>query len=534
MWLIAKRDVLDNILSAKFLVGFFLCLVLIPFSVLLNIDAYGDRVLLAQQEQAQAERQLQETRVYSRVRPEIVKPPEALSVFSKGISDQVGHRVRVQLGEKPLLAEGTVQTHDNPLLTAFFSTDFSGVILIVMSLLALIFSYDLCTKEKEDGTLRLQLSNSLSRATLLAGKVLGVLLTLLPILVFCYLLSALIVLVSPRIALSGLEWQRLALLFIASMLLMMCYSMIGLLVSTSRKSSVPSLVICLFIWVLTVFIIPNAATFIASSFVKTESRDNLDAVIADLHKERSDLIREHRKQLPEPDLYLSMWSYSGGDAEYEDYGCTRLYFENVREQAAFTAPLFIDYADKKWPYQRSWWESLQHQRHISERLALLSPAGMFTAITNAVCYADASSQELFMERVRQYRETFIQYFIDQELFTDFRYVTPVEPADMMTADQMIYRLSGGEFRTMNALTEWGSRQADPFAYFGKLRQGDVHGIKPDDFDYLNLDDVPRFQWEHRTVLTGMQTVMVRALALILVTVILFYGAYLAFMRYDVR
>jgi len=104
----------------------------------------------------------------------------------------------------------------------------------------------------------------------------------------------------------------------------------------------------------------------------------------------------------------------------------------------------------------------------------------------------------------------------------------------MTADQMIYKLSGGEFRTNNDMADWLSRQADPFAYFGKLRQGDVHGIKPDDFNYLNLDDVPRFQWAHRTVLTGMQTAMVRSLVLILITVILFFGAYLMFIRYDVR
>ena len=44
IWQIAKKDFLQNIISARFIIGFILCLFLIPFSILINIDDYGDRI----------------------------------------------------------------------------------------------------------------------------------------------------------------------------------------------------------------------------------------------------------------------------------------------------------------------------------------------------------------------------------------------------------------------------------------------------------------------------------------------------------
>ena len=254
LWHIAKKDFLSNIISARFIVGFILCLFLIPFSILINLDDYKDQVRLYQLDRDNAEKAMKEVRVYSMLRPEIVKAPEPLSVFCRGISNNVGNRVRIWLGEKPLFAEGKSATQDNPFLSAFFSMDFITIITIIMSLLAFIFSYDICPREKEDGTLKMQLSNSISRAQILAGKVTGIFLTLLPILIFCYLLGALIILVSKDISFSAHDWGRVNLLFFASILYLSIFIFIGLFISTRIKSSITSVIVCLFFWVFFVFI----------------------------------------------------------------------------------------------------------------------------------------------------------------------------------------------------------------------------------------------------------------------------------------
>jgi len=272
--------------------------------------------------------------------------------FKNGVSENVGNRVKIWLGEKPMLAKGRAKIRDNPLLNAFFSIDFAGIITIIMSLLALIFSYDICTREKEDGTLKLQLSNSLSRAEFLMGKVIGVFLTLLPILAFCYLLSAFIIMISPGISFTGHDWSRIFLLFIASLIYVAVFIFIGMLISTRFKSSVSSIVVCLFFWVFFVFIVPNLSVYLADRFIRVESHDNLNLVIKQLNKEFSQKSQEYKETVKKPDWGLISLSYRGGeDGGKEIYGATRSFFERERLWTIYIEPLRIEYADKKWAHQ---------------------------------------------------------------------------------------------------------------------------------------------------------------------------------------
>ncbi len=116
---IVKKDFLTNLVSPRFAIGFILCLVLIPFSILINISNYRDRMAQYRLDRDAAEKATTEVRVYSTLRPEVVLPPDPLSVFGKGLSDQVGNRVRIWLGDKPLLAAGKTAAGDNPFLASF-------------------------------------------------------------------------------------------------------------------------------------------------------------------------------------------------------------------------------------------------------------------------------------------------------------------------------------------------------------------------------------------------------------------------------
>jgi len=390
---IARKDFLSNLLSAKFAVGFVLCLVLIPFSIFINTSEVRDRTRLYRADAEAAARAVKQVRVYSALRPQVVKPPEPLAVFSRGVTGQVGNRVRIRLGEKPMLAEGRAATRDNPFLAAFFSTDFAGVVAVIFSLLALIFSYDAFTREKEDGTLRLELSNSLSRSRYLAGKLLGVFLTLFPILVFCYLLGAVLILVSPEIGFSAVEWGRIALLFGASLVYTAVFVFIGLLVSARSRTSVTSLVVSLFLWVVLVFIIPNLAAYIAQSFVRVQPRDNLKMALAGLDKEMDGKIEAHNASagLAGPTMN---WYYSGGeDGTMECYGSSKPVMEQYRLQNAYAEPLRLDYAEKRWAAQESYLASLGRQRIAAGAPQLVERV--------------AQRRERIPQLVRQRREEFV-------------------------------------------------------------------------------------------------------------------------------
>jgi ABC-type transport system involved in multi-copper enzyme maturation permease subunit len=150
LWLIAKKEFLLNLLSAKFIIGFLLCLVIIPFTVVVSVDNYLNQVQVYKIEKDKAEKEFKEVRVWSMLRPTVVKEPDVLSIFSSGISDNLGNKSKIQISEQSLFPAGHVVTNDNPLLNAFFSIDFSKVIAILISLIALVFSYDAITRELDD------------------------------------------------------------------------------------------------------------------------------------------------------------------------------------------------------------------------------------------------------------------------------------------------------------------------------------------------------------------------------------------------
>jgi len=531
---IAKKEFLNNLLSARFVIGFVLCLVLIPFSLLMNIDDYREKSELYHLDRDAAEARLKSTRVFSGLRPEIVLPPEPLSLFNRGITGQVGNRVKILLGEKPLLAEGRAATRDNPFLDAFFSIDFVDIAAIIFSLLALLFSYDAVTKEKESGTLGLQMSNPVSRAPLLAGKIAGILLTLLPVLFFSFLLGAVIVLLSRDVAFRGLEWTRIGLVAAVSIIYMTVFAFVGLLISARSRSSVTSLVVCLFLWVFFVFLVPNLASYAAESFVRAQPRDNLTRVLADMDKVRDEEISARAKSLPKPDWDMNWYSNGGADGYIENYGCSKSYFEWYRARAILSEPIRLDTADKKWAPQKSYLDSLNRQARAAETIAMISPAGVLRRIASALCGTDRRAHKADMDRTHEYRETFIRYLKGKDIFASFRWFTPTPPETFRTADELIDLRSGGRFKALPEYESWRVEQKDFRAQFEVLRKVKVPGDKPDDFPFIDLSDLPRPPPRPASLRLGLEGSVAGIGLLLVEAIFLFYLSYVAFLRYDVR
>jgi len=532
---IARKDFLTNLLSARFIIGFILCLVLIPFSILISVSGYRGRAAQFRIDHEAAEKAVREVRVYSGLRPEVVFPPEPLSVFSKGISGQVGNRVKVWLGDKPMLAAGKTEAGDNPLLSSFFSIDFADIAAIVFSLLALIFSYDSLTREKEEGTLKLQISNSLNRSTILAGKILGILSTLVPILAFSFLLSVVVILVTRDLSFSAAEWGRIALLFGLSLVYLAVFVFIGLLVSSRSRSSVASLVMCLFLWVTLIFLIPNVAANFAESFARTQSRDNLDRVLVDLDRELDEKIGQAFKTAGIPESWSCWYCASGDDGYMETYGNARAEFEAQRRRAEIAMPLRLQYADKRWALQKAYVDSLARQARFGGRLSMISPAGLFRAIASGVCATDLTAYESRMDETRQYREAFIRFLEAKNIFSSFRWITPASPETFFpNEDAAIEKRTGGEFKTAKAYRDWVRQQPDRWAAFQKLNKVKVPGDSPENFPYLDVSDMPRFPDRPMRVFSGLEGPVAGAGFLVIEIVLLFYLGYVAFLRFDVR
>jgi ABC-type transport system involved in multi-copper enzyme maturation permease subunit len=524
---IALKDFVNNLKTPRFITGFLLCIILIPFSITISINEYKSKQKVYEVEKKNADKE-NTVKVYSFYRPVIVKKPTALSIFARGISYNIGNRVKILLSDKPMLSEGKAASRDNPFLNKFITFDFVSVLIIILSLMALFFTYDICTGEKEAGMLKLVLSNPVSRSTVLLGKMLGTFISLLPILLFSYLLCILIIVRHPDVQFAADEWLRIGLIFLLSIVFMLLFMAIGLFVSSMARSSAISIVTCLVLWVSVLFIIPNMSNYAAKSFVKTGSINNLqydlNALTGEFYKETEKIGRK----VPRVDWY-STWMYtSDNDGQLMIGGASKSFMESQHVRNEMEAGLRLEYAEKRWALRKKYLDRIVFQQKVAQYLAFFSPSEIFKESAAGLCATNAQSHYNFMEHTRVYREELFEYYKSQHLFGSFKYFTQNDPSTLMTANEMINYLTKGECKTLKEL-----ESKHDFWYLFKF-----HTSLPDaDFNQwkkLDLSEFPKFEYTKSKVLSDIGNSLVHIGTLILLAIIIFYISYVRFIKYDVR
>ena len=153
--------------------------------------------------------------------------------------------------------------------------DWAFVIGYVLSLIALLFTFDSVAGERERGTLRLILANSVPRHTVLVGKFLGALMSISIPFALAVLINLLVLSTSSTVYLGADAWGRLGIIFFIALLYTCLFLALGLLVSTRVQRSAVSLVILLLTWVTLVVFMPSVLALIASGFSSPMSNDEL-------------------------------------------------------------------------------------------------------------------------------------------------------------------------------------------------------------------------------------------------------------------
>jgi ABC-type transport system involved in multi-copper enzyme maturation permease subunit len=255
-WTIARKEIVSNLLSYKFFIVLLLIILLVATSLFIMHRDFKLRMA-----------------DYQVIRPKpgdaiALVAPNPLSIFAKGLDDAITRSFEVSVIGIEVRAG---QSSGNIIYSFFPAPDFLYVVRVVLSLVALLFGFDQISREREQGTLKLLLGSSVSRAKVLAGKWIGNFLSMaVPFLLVTLMASALLML-DPDVHFSGGELGRLALIVGLSLLYLGFFLSLGMLVSTLTKRAATSVVVLLFLWSLFVFIIPNLGTLIARQFVSVPS-----------------------------------------------------------------------------------------------------------------------------------------------------------------------------------------------------------------------------------------------------------------------
>ena len=214
-----------------------------------------------------------------------------------------------------------------PIIT---KVDWGFIIGYVLSLVALLFTFDSISGERERGTLRLTLANSIPRHTVLIGKFLGAFISVYIPFILAILVNLLIISTSSDVHLGVDAWGRLGIIFFITILYTCLFLALGLLVSARVQRSAVSLVILLLVWVVFVVFMPSTLASIAGRSTSSGPTFDFWERSSKLYDElSSDYYSNHHKEPEGSTKRIQIDSaYVTKDAEQQD----RLHEERLNQR----------------------------------------------------------------------------------------------------------------------------------------------------------------------------------------------------------
>lgn len=176
----------------------------------------------------------------------------------------------------------------NPFLARYDELGWTFIASVLVSFIALLFTFDAVSGEKETRTLSLTLSHPVPRGTLISAKFLSAVLSSLAVILPGVLVSLLILLLSGAVSWSWTLGAECLAVVVAAGFLASAMAAVGLLCSVLARSSNVSLLLALSAWLLFGVVIPNSSSFLAKKAYPIETSEavqkNVQRAFDDLNK----------------------------------------------------------------------------------------------------------------------------------------------------------------------------------------------------------------------------------------------------------
>jgi len=371
---IYKREILDHLKSAKFLIGFGLTIAIAAAATVINTQDYGRR----RQDYRAAQRDLQGNKFDIL----IYRPPEILSILVQGKDRALGNKASINYLNIPDRLTGYMSARRGARpksISGFGSVDFAFLVRVILSLLVIFLAYDAVAEEKQSGTLKLALANALPRSSLLIGKAAAGLTVVLGSLLAAASVAGLIMMVHPAVDLSGADAVRILSLVAVSALYLTVFYMLSLLVSTAVKRPAIALMVLLQLWIFLVVVYPHLGVSIAENFFRLPT----DREMAEKKQAAFAPYDEELKKVQER-YYKGDMSPAGG-GRYVELQAMRSRLEN--------------------DVNREFGLRLSAQEGLARWISVLSPAALYSTAAEQYARTGIGEYERFMESIERYWKT---------------------------------------------------------------------------------------------------------------------------------
>jgi ABC-type transport system involved in multi-copper enzyme maturation permease subunit len=379
---IVIKEFQENIRDSRFVVATLLCMIIIPLGFFINAKDY----------QAKEQNDRDSVRLYDDSHKTVIdvmrlggaafRPSSPLSMLSGGVE----HLLPTSVETVGYITNMGAQTQfvntrslDSPLSFLYGRIDLSFIVAVIMSLLAMLFTYNSIAGEKEKRTLSQILANAVPRNTIIlakmtAGSLLVGLVFLLGILLGLFVLMIMGHAIFSDAGLFG----RFLLGVVVSLLYILVFLNFGLLVSSLNRSALSAIVGLMVCWVVLFLILPKAGVIVAKIIQPVKSQQVIDIeksqVRMQMQREEYQEIRQLQKTMPgvkdmtDRDFFKKL---RAGDENAKAYEKKQ---NEVQEQYRIKCDEALDRIDVLYENQR------RVQAEIARNISRFSPVSCFVHI----------------------------------------------------------------------------------------------------------------------------------------------------------
>lgn len=400
--LLIQKELKNILLSPKFTATFLVCSILILISVFIGINEYENAVTQFEANQEIAQQDIAQSSSWGQVRNIVHRKPTPMQIFVSGLHFDVGRLSGISSSSDVKLTRSPYS--DETLFAIFRFIDFAFIVQVVLSLFAILFTYDAINGERENGTLKLAFANSVSRAQYLIAKFTGIWLGLIVPLLIPILFGLLLVLVL-KVPVSSSDWMSILGLIGLSVLYITFFIGIGILVSALTRKSSLSFLLLLVIWIGGVLILPRMGVMAAGQLVEIEPVAQIEAKQEAYQRARWD---EYSTELGET------WKVRSQEMEGLDETERRAYrddkeWEWLEVDDALRKQVQTDIVDNN----RKLLEDVQNKKIVQQNLAFslarISPVSSYRLAAMSLSGTDIGMKSRYEESMRNYKDTFVSF-----------------------------------------------------------------------------------------------------------------------------
>ncbi|UCD17323.1 MAG: ABC transporter permease subunit [Candidatus Zixiibacteriota bacterium] len=478
------KELKSIILSPKFTGTFAVCTLLIILSVFTGVREYKQSVSRFDAASRLTAQNLQQQTSWGNLQTRAYRAPDPMQIFVSGLEYDIGRWSDVTTGSSAKLKNSIYS--DETIYALFRVIDFTFIVQFILTLFAILFTYNAVSGEREDGTLRLVFSNTVSRAQYLMAKCIGSWLGLVVPITIPILLGLLIVLLS-GVPLSAGHWLRIALLMGLSLLLFTFFIVLGVFISALTRYSAVSFLSALVVWVLFVLIIPRVGVMSSANLVSVPRTAEIEGRISGFAKQSwQEFYQGFDARMGKEQAETSMGAELSDEMLWEMMQTEDSLRKSVEQE--------IDRYDLK--LREDLRQRKAQQENLAFTLSRLSPASAYQLGAMSLAGTDINVKSRYEEMVNAFRTQFLRFMEQKQLET------------------------GDNGRMMMAISI--SDTASNLAMTGRKKHS------------LDLSGLPQFTPPAISLSDSLSPAITDFGILALYTILAFMGAFIAFLRYDLR